>query len=411
MTPMRLAITGIGMVTPWGLDRDRSWQGLLSGKSAIRWLSTFRSGTYFGGEVPCQTEPEGRLISFARRAAAQAVQQSGLAPGELQTAGCVFGTSKIEMTGFDRLAENFAGGGVEPDGETVWRVLSPSGAAAAVARDWGCEAALLCPVAACATGLVSLLRGADLIRSGHCPVVIAGSADAALHPGLLNSYRRLGVLARPGDDPAGCCRPFDRDRTGFAVGEGGASFVLEDWNYARARGATLLAEFVGGELGSDVSGLTSVDASGDALAAVVTRLLRRVSMTAEEIDCVSLHGTATRMNDEAEAAAMRTLFQGCRNRPFAFGLKGAIGHLMGAAGAVEAAASVLSLERQTLLPTCNVGEPDGELGVTLSKTAKSQSLDTILKVSLGFGGHVAAGIFRRVERISTQSHSPPDHRH
>lgn len=390
---VRIAMTGVGMVTPLGLTAETSWQGLYSGRRAAAWLESEapRLPRSCGAKVPVEFETSERLVPFARRAATEAITQSGISKSALRSAACVFGTSKIDMPYFDQ----FVRSPEAASSVSFFDVVSPSSAARSIASDWGCEGGVICPVLACATGLASLIRGAGLIQEGTCPTVIAGSSDAALHSGLLASYRRLGVHARTGDDPATACRPFDRTRSGFVVGEGAACLVLEEWDQAQTRGAPILAEWIGGAVASDPSGLTSVNPDGAALVEIVRRLLKVHQLTPDDISCISLHGTATRQNDAAEVAALQSLFGHRVERPFAFGLKGAIGHLMGAAGSVEAAASVMSLKHQMLLPTCNHSEADERLPVILSPQGMPAPIDIILKVSLGFGGHVAAALLRR----------------
>lgn len=404
MNRVRIAVTGVGLVTPLGLTREATWQGLLAGERSVRWLDApgvaeSMAGKRdwprcFGATVPCEI-PHGasRQCAFALRAAREAAEQACLTPDQLRTAGCVIGTSKIEMQQFDQWARRQNDPPAAPQNVDV---LFPSSAAFHVARELGCSAAALCPVAACATGLVSIIRGANLIREGHCPVVLAGSTDASLHPGLLASYRRLKVLADPGEDPGRACRPFDRTRSGFAVGEGAGILVLEDWDHAFRRGALPMAEWVDGRIGSDPTGLTSVDGTGATLAKLIQRLLSDCCKTPREISVIQLHGTGTRLNDRAEAAALQHVCGA--ELPFipAFGLKGAIGHLMGAAGAVETAACVLALAHQGVPPTVNFQLADAECGLRLSSQAlTSVDVSDALKISLGFGGQMAVGLLRR----------------
>jgi 3-oxoacyl-[acyl-carrier-protein] synthase II len=243
-----------------------------------------------------------------------------------------------------------------------------------------------------------MIRSAELIRSGACQTALAGGTDASLHPGLLASYRRLGVLAQPGDDPTGCCRPFDRTRTGFAVGEGAGVIVLEEWEHALSRGAQPLAEWVDGRLGGDPSGLTLVDASGGALAGLVRRLLAAAELPPEQISCVCVHGTGTELNDSAESAALRQILGSHASGIPVFGVKGALGHLMGAAGAVETAVSILAVRDQTFPGTANFRRADSGQGIHVQpETRNDVTISSLLKLSLGFGGQLAAGIIRSCE--------------
>ncbi|WP_437224222.1 beta-ketoacyl-[acyl-carrier-protein] synthase family protein [Planctomicrobium sp. SH661] len=397
----RVAITGVGLVTPLGATRTETWQGILAGRRAVSWLdsdSTFppvpSAQRAFGGRVPWQHPGPDRMVSFARKAASEAVSHAGLSSEMLRNAACVIGTSKIDLEHFDHQKRKGDDVGQE---DSPFDFLFPSAAAAAVARDLHCEAGIICPVAACATGLVSVIQAANLIRDGLCPVAIAGSTDASLHPGLLASYRRLGVLAKPGAHPAGACRPFDRQRSGFAVGEGAGMLVLEDWDHATARKAPILAEWVDGILRSDPAGLTRIDQAGTVVAKTIQDLLKRCSLSAADVDSVSLHATATVLNDEAEGRALQQVFNQRTESVPAFGIKGAIGHLMGAAGAVETAICVLSLAEQKLPPTVNHQDPEEEMTGVLKFGQRSASIPQqhLLKVSLGFGGTIAAGILKR----------------
>ena len=227
MNQKRIAITGVGLVTPLGIGCERTWRGIVRGTSAIRWLSPEELGAsqvsddhrlWYGGRVDEALTLVGnsRSTSFALLAAEEALQQACLSLGETCETACVIGTSKPELRSIDSLIREMP----EPS-ELAWEELSvifPSHPAQQVAARLGLRGPALCPVAACATGLVSLIRAAELIRHGEATSVLAGSTDSSLHPGLLSSYRRLGVLAPPGQDPATACRPFDRHRSGFVVG-------------------------------------------------------------------------------------------------------------------------------------------------------------------------------------------------
>jgi len=251
-----------------------------------------------------------------------------------------------------------------------------------------------CPVAACATGAMAILQGARWIEQGRCDVVIAGSADAALQPALLASYRRLGVLARVDEAPETAGRPFDRRRSGFVVGEGAAAVVLERLSEAKRRGRTPVAEWRGGIHLSDPATLLRGDRTGETIAETLLRLLRQTSTSPAKIDAVSLHGTGTIENDLAEGRGIRAAL---RSRDLAaFSLKGAIGHLLGGAGSVETVASLLALRDQVVPPTVNLEFPDPDcLPECVRSTPERRPLQNLIKLSLGFGGHVAALHFQR----------------
>ena len=400
----RIAITGIGLVTPLGLDAETTWNSLLQGSTAGRWLELIPSEQrsawrQFGAPVQLEhaaiEKPLPKSIQFALRAAHEAIDQAQLTDTDLAAAGCVIGTSKADFEAVDRTLSSLRH---RVDQDPNLSALFPSTPATEVAHCYRMGGPQLCPVAACATGLVSLIRAANLIRHGTVKSVICGSTDASLHSGLLASYRRLGVLAQPHDDPSAACRPFDRHRTGFLVGEGAGMFVIEDWQSALARGATPLAEWIDGQIGSDPTGITQISESGIGLTQVVRRLLDRNGRRPKDIRAVSYHGTATRMNDLAEANALSRLCGGAHHVPIGFGIKGAIGHLMGAAGAVETAVSVLALQHQQLPPTANFSAPDPDCPISVTNHATEfGNAEYLLKTSLGFGGHLAVGLLKRVK--------------
>lgn len=426
----QVVITGLGLVSPLGIGQARTWQRLLLGETAPRWLdettpavvqdapqpgaATHRSyaacvplSESATSTLPIQAELSGtrdenpaprfetRTQQFALLAAHEAVLQAGLNREQLRLAGCVIGSSKTDLNGLDQWFQQL-NGRHQAVTAAAWlggSPLFPSAPLTAMQVAFNCQGPTLAPVAACATGLVSVIRGADLIQHGTADVVLAGGTDSSIHPGLLASYRRLGVQAPPGTDPSTACRPFDQRRNGFVVGEGAAVLVLEARESALQRGATPLAEWVGGRYGCDPTGITGIDPSGAPLAELIARLLARHPNAATAIDALCYHGTATSLNDLAEARAMRQVFPA---PPPGFGVKGAIGHLMGAAGAVELALSVLAIVHQTLPPTANCTQPDPACDIPLTTNGPcSLPIRSLLKTSLGFGGHLAAGLIKR----------------
>ncbi len=410
-SPPRVAITGIGMASPLGTGREVTWQALCAGASATRWLPNLATGAaVYGGPrdraagapavlpVDRAAEELDPVVQLALAAAAEAVGDARLTGSaiERRRLGCVIGASKGGLRIFARLYAERRG--VAPAGAAEqWNQLYPSSCAAAVAAAHDAQGAALCPVAACATGLVSIARGADLIQSGQCDAVLAGSSDASLLPVLLASYRRLGVLARGFDDPATGCRPFDRRRNGFLVGEGAAVLVLERLEHAQHRGAAIYAEWLGGAAAADSAHLTRMPLEPDSLAWVIRAALAAARVAPEEIDYVNLHGTATRQNDAGETWAVKAALGAAARRVCCSTLKGAIGHLLGAAGSMELAATLLALRDGVVPPTVNLDEPDPACDLDYTpRTARHRPLGTALKISLGFGGHMAAAVVRRL---------------
>lgn len=381
----RVVVSGIGMVTPFGVGRETSWRGLLSGESAVRIVDGM-----IGAPAPLTSAEQ--VIGLALRAAEEAVSQSELLIGEIDShrVGCVIGTSK---PGLRTIATIFGG----DDCEDSFPRFFPNAAALEVARRFGSEGPCLCPVAACATGLVSLQRGYELIRNGVCDVVIAGSSDASLVPIMASSFQRMGVLAKRPGDPTGACRPFDRDRNGFVIGEGAGVLILERFDVAKTRGANIIAEWLAGGMAADGASLTGLADDGESLARLIGDVLRRANVQPAEIDYVNLHGTGTSQNDLYETRALKRAFGRQAYNISCSSLKGGIGHLLGAAGSVETAATLLAMRDGVIPPTVNLENTDTDCDLDYTPgRVKNKPVRTALKLSLGFGGHLAAAVLRTV---------------
>lgn len=411
-----IVVTGIGLWTPLAATREASWDALLTGRSALRWLDAARDFPEWGSAAqgqwagaPAAERPRRAVAATMAVAVVEEALRhaqfdpSSLAKPERRRIGCVFGASKGS---FDSLAPGFASSddGTNTPEESLWS-LAPSAPLDAIVQRLHLGGPATCPVAACATGSLAILMGAQWIEQGRCDTVIVGSADAALHPGLLASYRRMGVTARIANDPSTAVRPFDRDRSGFLVGEGAAALILERRSAARSRGATPLAAWGGGILLSDTAGMLSLEATGHTVRDAIARLPRGGSEAVETgreetaVDLVSLHGTATRENDSSEGRGLRAALGDWASPKSTgasgFSLKGAIGHLLGGAGSVETAAAILALRDQIVPPTANLDAWDPDCGfANLSQQALRRPLRSALKLSLGFGGHVCAICFR-----------------
>jgi len=401
----RVVVTGVGLVTPFGRDRESSWQGLLSGRSATRWLDdeNHPGHTWAGAPMAIgvsssekQTDP---VVQLALDASREAVADAGLVlESEDRTrVGCVIGTSKGGLASFARAYRSLTMTNEKDFPAEVWRQFQPNAPAACVSRTFDLRGPSLCMVAACATGLANLVRGAELIRDGHCDVVLAGSSDASLHAAVQAPFHRMGVLARGFDDPANACRPFDQQRNGFVVGEGAGVLVMERADRATARGATAYAEWVTGGSAADISGITRLEEDATGLSTLIQSVLKRAKLTSAEIDYANLHGTATRANDVCETHALHAAFGPAARDVRCSGLKGAIGHLLGAAGSVETAATLLAMRDGLIPPTVNLNEQDAACDLDYTpRNAQPRRIENALKVSLGFGGHLVAAVLREV---------------
>jgi len=404
----RIVVTGIGLCTPLGPDRESSWQGIVAGRSVSRWLTPpawTGPDQIAGAPLQLPTDRPFRhaepLIELAQTTAHEALTDAGLYPSSLtdRIVGVVYGTSKGGLHSFSeqfvaaRGLNGDAGNGVSTPTAESWLDVFPNRPAIAIQQLIGGTGPVLCPIAACATGLAACLRAVELVQYGDCDVVLAGSADASLQPALLGSFRRLGVLSKETNDPASACRPFDRNRSGFVIGEGAACLVFERLESARARNATCYAEWLGGGLLSDPFGLTQLDPNGRSL----RRLLRNLcSHSSAAPDYINLHGTGTATNDRVESQAIRAVFESDADQIECSSLKGGLGHLLGAAGSVELAATLLAMRDQLVPPTTNHSERDPDCPLEIvSGNAIPRQINSAWKISMGFGGHIAGAAFGR----------------
>jgi 3-oxoacyl-[acyl-carrier-protein] synthase II len=404
ITP-RVVVTGIGLVTGLGSFTQGSWDSIKAGRSAVRRLTIpgFSEGPPLAG-CPgpewCYGKSDPALLN-AKVAAEQACWDAAIdwSHIDLGRCACLVGMSKggvrrlVQFSGAIR-----AGGEVEPDMEWLWPESWPSGAAGEIARRFRFRGPSLAPIAACATGLIAALQAADLIKRGACDLALAGAGDSSLEPLVLGAFRRMGVLARVEDDPARAVRPWDRGRSGFLVGEGAAVLVLEREDHAHARGVRPYAELAGGAFGSDAFHETNLNPDPSGLAHLIGRALANAGVSPEEIDHVNVHGTATRSNDPLECCALRLALGEHADRVACSANKSQIGHLLGAAGAAELAIACLAIRDGFVPPTLNLDDPDPACDLDgTPHVGRAMPIRAALKLSIGFGGHLAVAVLRRPE--------------
>jgi 3-oxoacyl-[acyl-carrier-protein] synthase II len=441
----RVFVSGIGLNTPLAATREESWQRLINGDRGIDWLDSddekylpLTAGAPAVRHqdlaqkltdwkqarlIPLLQEPANAL---AMGAALEAVEHSGITWSQLNPTrvGCVIGTSKGGVASIHSWAqaENAGEGSTDPN-PVDWNLLAANAPALGVASLLNCQAACLSPVTACATGMSCLLRAVMLIQSGECDVVVAGSSDASLTPSVVASFRRLGVLAQgfsvreecdqssneisdsePSLVPSRAVTPFDKDRTGFLIGEGAGIFVLESEAHLRKRNGSPIGEWLSAGTVSDAAGLTQLESDPQALTWLIKDVVRRcgksrgVSGASQSVapDYISLHGTATKINDRCEAIAVRESLVDQASDPCCSSIKGAIGHLLGAAGSVEFGFTCLALRDQIAPPNVNLNIVDDECRLNfVSDVGRPHRIRTALKLSLGFGGHLVAAMIGR----------------
>ena len=394
----------MGIVSPVGPDAESSWQALLAGRSGVAataGIDVTDLPVRIAAQVPDldvaamlgvrQTRALDRFAQLAVIAAREAV----ISPGWELTGGprwsTVIGTGFGGVETFEQAMITLSQRGPRRISPYTAPAMIPNAAVAAVALDAGARGQSLCPTTACAAGTDAVGLGADLIRLGRADVVLAGGAEAPVTRAMLAFFAGTRAASTRNDEPERACRPFDRDRDGMVIAEGAAVLVLEDAELAAARGATVLCEVVGYAATSDAYHVTAPDPAGTAAEAALRHALSVAGVT--RTDHVNARGTGTRLGDAAEAAVLSRVL-GAEVPTTA--TKSMTGHLMGAAGALEAAVSALAIRDQRIPPTTNCDVLDAECaGVSVVRTAVGAALRDVVSTSFGFGGHNAVLVLRR----------------
>lgn len=444
--PRRVVITGMGAVTPFGLGVTTFAEALRAGKSGIRLLQqldTSQLPTKGGGEVTCDLPaipglPANlpRFIHFAALAFQEAWEMAGLAwhatsslgtnpfsekrvsvtsPAAADVSaltnlrwGVLLGTSRgivreLELAATklrelgparlqaehpDLLAALFPAFGASPLGRAIANLIGAGGPVATLS-------------AACASGTISIGEAAQWIREGRCDLVVAGGAEAPFTPVSFAGVCSSKAMSERWDDPAAACRPFDAERDGYVMGEGAGVLILEAEETARERGATILAEVIGYAQTDDASHITVP--TGEGLKTAITLALRAAGVTPEALDYINAHGTSTKLNDRWETRALREALGPHAARIPVSSTKSMTGHLLGAAGAIEAIACLVAMEQHFLPPTINLHrqDPDCDLDFVPNE-ARPAAVRTAMTQSLGFGGHNAALIIRHFSKTYQQ---------
>jgi 3-oxoacyl-[acyl-carrier-protein] synthase II len=410
----RVVVTGLGVVSPVGNDRETAWSNLINGRSGIGEITRFDASGYqqrWAGEVRDFDAKAWMDAKAARRsesslhfgvaAAKQALADSGfeITDSNRVDVGVVFGSgaggqslmienfTTLRERGPDRVAPTFIANAL---------VDSCSGM---IAIETGALGHNMSVVTACSTGTHCVAEGAEAIRRGDCIAVITGSTEAPLlevaHAGFGN-MRGLGN-PRPGEPLTTVCRPFDRTRDGFVLGEGAGGLFLEDLELAKARGARIYAEVVGYGSAADGWDMIQPIEGGTGSARAMRMALERRGVPADEVDLINPHGTSTPLGDKRETEAIQAVFGDHAKKIAISGTKSMTGHLMGGAGAFEAFATVLSVAEQCVPPTLNYRDPDPECDLWVVAEPMSLPIRYALSNNIGLGGHNGAVIFKRYD--------------
>ncbi len=410
----RVVVTGMGALTAIGNDVDSTWAGLIAGRSGIRTIATFdpsRLTSQIAGEVQ-DFDSSGvldrkdqrrtdRYIQFGLVAARQALDQAGFPDrfeGELaERTGVILGTGLGGVgTLIDGISTNALRG---PDRISPFLIPMgiPNVGAGQVAINFGMTGPNFATVSACATGGHAIGEASEIIRRSDADVMVAGGTEAGIFETLVGGFAAMRALSTRNDDPAAASRPFDRGRDGFVCGEGSGVLILEALEHAQARGATILAEVVGYGATADASHITLPAPGGIGAVRAARRAIEKAGLTAADIDHVNAHATSTPEGDKAELQAIRTILGDRAASVPVTANKSMLGHTLGAAGAIEAIATIMAIRDGIVPPTINLVDPDpeaGDLDLT-PNVARRHDIRIGLSNSFGFGGQNTALIFAR----------------
>ncbi|HEY3924247.1 MAG TPA: beta-ketoacyl-ACP synthase II [Acidothermaceae bacterium] len=396
----RVVVTGLGATTPIGGDVASTWAALLAGKSGVGVLTED-----WAAELPVriaarvEVEPldvldrvEARTLDrsqqFAIIAAREAWAQAGKPDVEKERLGVVFasgiGGVTTLLNQYDVLREK---GPRRVSPHTV-PMLMPNGPAAAVGLDLQARAGVHTPVSACASGAEAIAYGLEMIRTGRADVVVCGGTEAAIHPLPLAAFAAMRAMSTRNDEPLRASRPYDKGRDGFIMGEGAGAVVLESEEHAKARGAKILGEIAGAGISSDGYHIAAPDPEGRGVVRALRAALESANLTPSDITHINAHATSTPAGDVAEAKAIREVFGSAADTVVVSAPKSTFGHLLGAAGAVEAIATLLSVTQHIVPPTLNLDDRDDDVDLdVVTVDPRPLREGPAISNAFGFGGH------------------------
>ena len=408
----RVVITGLGVVTPLGSEVEDFWAAILKGKSGIARITQFDAQGFLSqiaGEVkdfdasdylsPKELKRTERFVQFAVYASKKAWQDAGLDKIEISPhrAGVIIGSG----IGALRLVEEQYAIYQKKGPRRITPFLIPlmivNMAPGQVAISLGLKGPNYCVVTACASGSHSIGNAFRAVQNGSADIMVTGGTESCITHLAVGGFCSLKALSRRNDEPERASRPFDKERDGFIIGEGAGIIILEEYEHAKKRGARIYAELSGYGASCDAYHQTAPDPQGEGAYYSMKTALEDAELNSDEIDYINAHGTSTQLNDKVETEAIKKLF---KQRAYKIGVssvKSMLGHLLGAAGGVEAVVSVLSLRDQVMPPTINYEYPDPECDLDyVPNQAREAKINYVLSNSLGFGGHNASLVFRKI---------------
>jgi beta-ketoacyl-acyl-carrier-protein synthase II len=409
----RVVVTGLGVISPVGLTVSDMWQALVSGHSGVDYISSFDPTpfeTKFAAEVKGfdasayvgrkQAQRMDRFTQFAVAASLQAVEAAGLTinADNAEETGVIVGNSVCGLLSVSEQFKILSEMGPRRVSPTLAPTMTGDAASVQTSLTLGAKGVNYAPSSACSSGSDAIGQAYEVIRQGNAKVMVAGGTEAPIIPLVLAAFGNIRALSRKNGNPRAACRPFDAERDGFVLGEGAAIMVLEDATYALERGAPILAEFSCYSAASDAFHLTQPSPDGEGATRAVKLALNRADLNPDEIDYINAHGTATLLNDRMETTAIKNVFGDRAKHIPISAIKSMIGHLLGAAGSIEAVITVLAMNHGVVPPTINLTHPDPECDLDyVPDQARQVKIGTAMSNSFGFGGHNSVLIFRQYQ--------------
>jgi len=412
----RVVVTGLGALTPIGNTKDEYWSGLVNGKSGAAPITHF-DAEKFKTQFACEvknfevTDFIDRKLSrqmdkfsqYAMVASDEAIADAKLDLDAINKyrVGVIWGAGIGGLETFQEEVLNFAAGDGTPrfSPRFIPKMIADI-APGNISIKYGFMGPNYTTVSACASSANSMIDALNTIRLGHCDVVITGGSEAAVTIAGMGGFNAMHAMSTRNDSPETASRPFDANRDGFVLGEGAGSIVLEEYEHAKARGAKIYAEVVGGGLSSDAYHMTAPHPDGIGVVAVMKNCLKNAGLNPEDVDHINTHGTSTPLGDVAELKAISEVFGSHAKNININSTKSMTGHLLGAAGAIEAIASIMALENGIIPPTINHETADenidSELNLTLNK-AQKRDIKVAMSNTFGFGGHNACVLFKKLD--------------
>ena len=407
----RVAVTGLGAVTPLGNDVPTMWEAALEGRSGIDWIRSFDASEFpvrIAAEVkdfdattaasPKEVRKLDRNVLLALGAAREAMGDAGLNGFDPTRVGVVFGSAIGGFLGVMEQHEVLQERGPERVSPNFLPNVLVDSASGQIAISLGIRGPNYAVVSACATGSHAVGEAAELIKRGDADVVLAGGTEACMHPLILAGFCAMRGLVAEEEEPARASRPFDATRAGFVMGEGAGVLVLEELEAARARGATIYAEVLGYGASNDAHHMAQPDPDAIGVTEMMRAALRRAGIEPERVGYINAHGTSTPLGDAAETKAIKDVFGEHAYDLAVSSTKSMMGHCFGAAGAIEAMMCVLAIHHGVLPPTINYREPDPVCDLDyVPNEAREAHVDVALSNAMGLGGHNGCVLVGRVE--------------